>query len=441
MRTRVIQTGPGPNTAEADPGARGDRAERRPHRGLGAVIAAHPLVAFFGLAFALTWVTVPLGTFMAAGPLLAALVVLGVVEGRAGIRDLGHRMVQWRVGWPWYAAAILVPVGVALAAGGANVAIGASDSAFAQLELPALFFAFALHMVVPVFAPIGEEPGWRGFALPRLQARHNPLTATLILGVIVAVWHAPLIFLSREHFEPVMLLGTVAVTFFYTWLFNHTGGSVFMTIVAHAADGAVAGRLLADGGFHGPAETRFAALYSAAWCVVALTLIVVDRHAWRTPPTDVGSAPRRRAKALPVSGAIAVLAALVIGVVGAGAAGASVAQASSRDRYIERADTVCRHYVEQTDAVVEDLGFAPTDAEARTAAQEIVDLARVELRELRALSVPAADGPRVARIYRAIERAYDRVEAEPHLLVEEPGPFSKATRLADAYGFEVCGRG
>ena len=96
-------------------------------------------------------------------------------------------------------------------------------------------------LVVPVFAPIGEEPGWRGFALPRLQAEHSPLVSTLILGIVVAVWHVPLIFLTEEHFSPIFLVATVAVTFFYTWIFNHTRGSVFMTIVAHAAEGVIAG--------------------------------------------------------------------------------------------------------------------------------------------------------------------------------------------------------
>ena len=69
--------------------------------------------------------------------------------------------------------------GVALATGGLNVALGASDAAFAKLELSALVMLFAMRLVVPVFAPIGEEPGWRGFALPRLQAEHSPFVSTL----------------------------------------------------------------------------------------------------------------------------------------------------------------------------------------------------------------------------------------------------------------------
>ncbi len=76
-----------------------------------AVIKRHPLVAFFVLAFALTWAPTPLGSFMAGGPLLAALVITAVVDGRRGLRKLWSRMIRWRVGWQWYAAALLVPLG------------------------------------------------------------------------------------------------------------------------------------------------------------------------------------------------------------------------------------------------------------------------------------------------------------------------------------------
>src|SRR4029079_16920296 len=99
------------------------------------------------------------------------------------------------------------------------------DVAFANIEVSAILMMFVLRMVVPVFAPVGEEPAWRRFALPRLQRMRTPLAATLLLGVGVAAWHAPLLLLSDVTFEPVMLLGTVLVTFWYSWLLSHTGGS------------------------------------------------------------------------------------------------------------------------------------------------------------------------------------------------------------------------
>jgi CAAX protease family protein len=306
MKSRVVQSDTdrpeGRGAAHhvvADPKPAGSRPGRGRSGGIRGLIRRHPVSAFFVLAFALTWFTVPLGSFMAAGPLLAALIVLGITEGRPGLRDLWRRMIQWRVGWRWYVPALLVPLGVAFAAGGLNVVFGASDGAFARMELSSIAVLFGLRLVVPVFAPVGEEPGWRGFALPRLQAGHSPFVATLILGVVVAAWHVPLLTLSSEHFEPIMLLGTVAVTFFYTWLFNHSDGSVFLTIVAHAADGLVGHELTGDHGWGGANQARFAVLYSLGWVVVAVVLLVADRKMWRRRPAgadviDVRDGSRER---------------------------------------------------------------------------------------------------------------------------------------------------
>jgi hypothetical protein len=80
------------------------------------------------LAFAITWAPTPFGIFMAAGPLLAALVVTAVVDGRGGLRELGNRLLRWRVGWQWYAAALLIPLAIVLGTGGLNVALGAADA-------------------------------------------------------------------------------------------------------------------------------------------------------------------------------------------------------------------------------------------------------------------------------------------------------------------------
>ncbi len=243
-------------------------------------VRQHVLLVFFALAFLITWAPTPFGVFMAAGPLLSALVVTAVIDGRRGLRELGSRLIRWRVGWPWYAAALLIPLAVVLGTGGLNVALGASDSSLRQLELSSLAVVFALRLVVPVFSPIGEEPGWRGFALPRFLAGRSPLEATLFLALIVAVWHVPLIFLAEEDLPAIFLLTTMAVTFFYTWLFVHTGGSVFITILAHAAEGTIGRELTGTNGFVGRDETRWILLYTAGWCAVAVGLIVFDRRLW-----------------------------------------------------------------------------------------------------------------------------------------------------------------
>ncbi len=171
MKTRVIQSESNRpissnNPSPVVPSSADEPGPARKGTGMAALIRRHPLPAFFVIAFALTWATVPFGVFMAAGPLVAALIVTGVVDGRVGLRELWSRMLRWRVGLRWYAAAILIPLGVGLATGGLNVALGASDSPFVRIELSSLVLMFAMRLVVPVFAPVGEEPGWRGFALP-----------------------------------------------------------------------------------------------------------------------------------------------------------------------------------------------------------------------------------------------------------------------------------
>jgi membrane protease YdiL (CAAX protease family) len=460
MKSKVIQqshvepaTGGAVHRAVAD-----DRAAHDAHRRAGGVRGAvrrHPLAAFFVIAFALTWCTIPIGAFMAAGPLLGALIVLGITEGRPGIRALGRRMVQWRVRWTLYVAAVAVPLGVALAAGGLNVALGAPEGAFTRLELSTLALTFALKFVIPVFAPLGEEPGWRGFALPRLLVERSPAVATLFLGVVVAIWHVPLIWMQSEHLEPVMLLGTLAVTFFYTWLFVHADGSVFITIVAHAADGVVGRELIGDHGWGGSNEARFSLLYTGGWCVVAVVLLLADRRMWWTrpasaTPTDHDAqpappAPTRRAATVAKAAGLALVAAAAIAVTvpAAGASGASVHASGGAERsaYIERGDGICRRTVARVDAVVEGLGLDPSDADARAAADRIVTLSRSEVRRLRALTPPAGDARRLDRLYDAVERGIERIADDPERLFDEPGPMARVTRLARDYGFEVCGRG
>jgi len=264
------------------------------------VIRRHPLVAFFLLALAITWAPTPFGVFMAAGPLLAAIVITAIVDGRVGLREFGRRIIRWRVGWRWYAAAILIPLAVVFGTGGLNVALGAPDSPVRDLEFSALVLTFALRLVIPIFAPLGEEPGWRGFALPRLLTDRPPFGATLILGLIVAVWHVPLIFIASEDLAPIFLLATVAVTFFYTWLFVHSGGSVFITIIAHATEGVIGRELIGDDGWTGADETNFALLYTALWCAVALALLILDRKLWRVRLPS--SSPAIHSQPVPTAG-------------------------------------------------------------------------------------------------------------------------------------------
>lgn len=242
------------------------------------LIKRHPLPAFFVLAYALSWWPVPFGAFLPLGPLLAALIVTAVVDGRLGLRAFGRRMLHWRVGWSWYAVALALPLALVLGAIVLNVAVGAPASALHGLDpWYLLLLAFVVRLINPLDGPLGEEPGWRGFALVRLQAGRSPLHASLILGLLVAGWHVPLVFLPGEHLAPVLLLATVAVTFVYTWIFNHTAGSAFMTLVSHAAEGTIR---LGALGFLAADATRLSWLYAGVWCLTAICLVVFDRRFW-----------------------------------------------------------------------------------------------------------------------------------------------------------------
>jgi membrane protease YdiL (CAAX protease family) len=228
---------------------------------------------------------------LSSGPLLAALIVIPITQGWTGLRALASGMLTWRVGWRWYALALGIPLVVALGAALLNVVLGAPAPSLALLGpgyMP--FLAFAVRLINPSDGPLAEEPGWRGFAQPGLQVGRSPLAATLILALLVTGWHLPLVLASGiDQLPPIALLATIAVTFWYAWLYNRSGGSVLMTLVAHAAEGVFLSVAMAR--FAGADATRLVWLYCALWCVVAVGLVLFDRSAWwaRGPVTPASA--------------------------------------------------------------------------------------------------------------------------------------------------------
>jgi uncharacterized protein len=151
---------------------------------------------------------------------------------------------------------------------------------------------FAVRLINPIDGPMGEEPGWRGFALPGLQAGRSPLVATLILAVLVVGWHVPLFFIEEGGLQPSVvlggLLGPFAFTFVATWLFNHTGGSVLMTLVMHATEGTFRTNDLWSAG---AAQVQAGLLESVVWCAVVIGLVILDWKAWRGPAPAGATTP------------------------------------------------------------------------------------------------------------------------------------------------------
>jgi membrane protease YdiL (CAAX protease family) len=284
MKTRIIETAPAPSTAAA---------ARTGFRGW---VRRHRLASFFVLAYVLAWWSWPLNqfdiwprqSFHAVGALLAAIAVIAVAEGRPGFADLGRRMIRWRVPWYFYAFALLVPVAVRFGTTLLNPAPGPDWSAMAWSSF-ALWFL--IRMVNPLDGPLAEEPSFRGFAVPRMQAAWTPLRSAVVLGALVAFWHLPLAAGSGWTAVVTTLATTFVITLAYVWLFNRSGGSVLLVLVFHVAQGFVT---LDDLGYTGAAHTRQQWLDLAAWTLVAAALLVLDRDAWRSAPASaVHREPRR----------------------------------------------------------------------------------------------------------------------------------------------------
>jgi membrane protease YdiL (CAAX protease family) len=236
-----------------------------------------PLATFFVLAYGLTWLAVvpyALGAFpvpmFPCGPFLAALVVTPLVGGWPATAALLRRLVQWRAGLRWYALALLLPLGVTAAAAAATVALGAPAPPAGALlgRLPGLVPIFAFNLLFPLSGALGEEPGWRGVALPRLLAGRSPLAATLVLGVLVAGWHVPLFLTGQYGQVPLRVLFVVTTTVLYTLLAAGSGGSVLLAMLFHAAWNATAEFALPA--FAGPDAEVFFALYLLGGCAAAV---------------------------------------------------------------------------------------------------------------------------------------------------------------------------
>lgn len=267
----------------------------------------HRLVSFFALAFALSWWAWPLQAtgisaqpgFIPAGPVLAALIVIIATDGLAGLRELGSRLVRWRVGWRWYAAAFGLPLAVIVTTTLVNVtAFDAHVTALGDLAWSSFALLFALRLVNPMDGPMGEEPAWRGYAVPQLQARRSPLTSAVILGLSVALWHLPIVVIESGSY--FYLATSFMITLVYVWLFNRTGGSVLLTLLMHVTQGTFT---LNNLGFDAEGARRMAWLQFVAWTVVAIAIIAFDREAWRTAPATALPAtmdrPTREAAAMP----------------------------------------------------------------------------------------------------------------------------------------------
>lgn len=225
------------------------------------LVRRRPTATFFLLAFGLSWLawapyvlggtglgvlgfSVPGGQLLGVlpgaflGPLTAAFIVTSLVDGRAGLRHWGARLVRFKVGWRWYAGVLLGVPTILIAT---TMLLPGSWGHVANPGLSLL--ALYLPMLVLQFftTAIAEEPGWRDFALPRLQIRFGAVRGTVLLGTLWGCWHLPL-FWSQwggwPHVSPLAPVEFVAacipLSLVMTWVFNRTGQSLPIVMILHA---------------------------------------------------------------------------------------------------------------------------------------------------------------------------------------------------------------
>lgn len=272
------------------------------------VIARRPLASFFVLAFGLTWSfliadflgswgVIPfrltlsgpglaLTLLMAYAPTLAALVVAGATEGRAGIDSLLRAAVRWRVGLRWYAVALGGPPVLFFVAARLAELLGGEPRPL-PVQGWTVLVAGLVNTLVHGIAN-GEELGWRGYALPQLMKRQRALSASLTLGVIWFVFHVPIMFVPNsiaggQSLETALpfLVSVLAASVLMTWLYRGTGGSVLVPWLFHGAVNAWPSLLGGAG-----SEVRLAWVQAALVALAAAAVVTRYGPDLRSPRSD-----------------------------------------------------------------------------------------------------------------------------------------------------------
>ncbi|MBP1468296.1 CPBP family intramembrane metalloprotease [Candidatus Chloroploca sp. M-50] len=243
---------------------------------LNITVVSNPLESTRPAVAALLWLVITL---------LPAWIVWNVFSRRRGVRDLLRTLAAWRAPPIWYLVALLLPVIISLLGLALLALLGQPLPPWPRTEpmrelLPLLVTTFVATLLYG--GPLGEEAGWRGFALPRLQAHHSPLVASLLLSVVWGLWHVPLHLQGVYHgiFPdglPGILLRiviTIPTTVLFTWFFNRTKGNLWLVVLLHTAVNNTAGFWL-------PVTVG---VYAAMF-IMTVTLIITDRM-WRLRPPE-----------------------------------------------------------------------------------------------------------------------------------------------------------
>ncbi len=220
------------------------------------------IFAFFVLAFAWSWsigfvamhvqarfpiLSTPLMMLSGFGPSLAGIAIVATLSTREKFRGWLARCLNWRIGWRWFAFAFALPPAVMLLALAIHSALGGAMPVFTAADhIPLAIANFGLVLLIG--GPLGEEFGWRGYAMPALADKLGWRAASLVVGIIWGLWHLPLFFMAstaQSHMPiPLFMLNILAGSVVFGWLSERTARSVLPALTLHTSLNAWAGILI-----------------------------------------------------------------------------------------------------------------------------------------------------------------------------------------------------
>ncbi|WP_129730837.1 CPBP family intramembrane glutamic endopeptidase [Ectobacillus funiculus] len=240
-------------------------AEQTSSSGLKKLLASRPLISFFVMSYGFSWITLipyilsqwnilpntkafavsfALNSF--AGPLLASYIMHRIIGGKEAWQNVRKGLKQVKAGLKWY---LFILIGIpAVMFLGIIVLNGGTLPDFHGLT-SSYFVGYLIQFMLIFFfgGPLSEEIGWRGFALPRMQSRYGALKASLFMGVLWALWHLPHFLTAPQRGGPgtglaifyinlpIFIVLCIAILIIFTWVFNHTQGSLFIAILLHTS--------------------------------------------------------------------------------------------------------------------------------------------------------------------------------------------------------------
>jgi membrane protease YdiL (CAAX protease family) len=208
----------------------------------------HPLILFFLLTYLFSWTVWGTSIAQANGKLsfhipqmlafwgliFATYIAAAVTGGWTAVKETFSRVYRWKIDFKWYGVAIFLT----LVLGFVTLFLFSLSSGKHQIGRDLSFQGFLVFSLTEtIFMIFTEETAWRGFALPRLQVDHSALSASLILGLLWGLWHIPLFLIPGNVQQSYPFIGFILLilptSVLFTWIFNHTRGSVLLTGLFH----------------------------------------------------------------------------------------------------------------------------------------------------------------------------------------------------------------